>query len=50
MARLRLSRPDASLEELGALAEPPVSKSAVQHRMRALKRLAEGQEEKESRE
>lgn len=40
LARLRLSNPDASLEELGLLLAPPRSKSGVAHQMRSLARLA----------
>ncbi|MBI4729681.1 MAG: DNA-binding protein WhiA [Acidobacteria bacterium] len=39
-ARLRLAHPQASLEELGRLCRPPVSKGAVAGRMRKLERLA----------
>jgi len=41
LAQLRLSHPDASLKELGEMCRPPVSKSAVNHRMRKLMQLAE---------
>lgn len=40
MAELRLENPDVSLRELGELAEPPLSKSAVYHRIRRLEELA----------
>ncbi|PKQ20667.1 MAG: DNA-binding protein WhiA [Actinobacteria bacterium HGW-Actinobacteria-6] len=40
LAELRLEHPDASLRELGELAEPPLSKSAVYHRIRRLEELA----------
>ena len=40
LARLRLSRPDASLEELGQMLQPPRSKSGVAHQMRRLTELA----------
>ncbi|MGB4594197.1 MAG: DNA-binding protein WhiA [Coriobacteriia bacterium] len=40
LAELRLENPDASLRELGELAEPPLSKSAVYHRIRRLEELA----------
>ncbi|MDO9557490.1 MAG: DNA-binding protein WhiA [Coriobacteriia bacterium] len=40
LAGLRLENPDASLRELGELAEPPLSKSAVYHRIRRLEELA----------
>lgn len=36
IARARVAAPDASLEELGESMRPPVSKSAVNHRMRRL--------------
>lgn len=41
LAELRLQHPSLSLRELGLKCRPPVSKSAVQHRLRALLRLAE---------
>ena len=37
LARLRLENPDATLEELGKMLIPPLSKSGVAHRMRQLK-------------
>ncbi len=40
-ARLRLTHPNASLKELGELANPPLSKSAVYHRVRRLEQLAQ---------
>ena len=40
LAALRLEHPEASLRELGELAEPPLSKSAVYHRIRRLEELA----------
>lgn len=40
IASLRLEYPDVSLRELGELAEPPLSKSAVYHRIRRLEELA----------
>ena len=40
MARLRLEHPAATLEELGQLANPPLSKSAVNYRLRRLQQLA----------
>ena len=36
IAELRLEHPDAALEELGALRDPPISKSGVNGRMRRL--------------
>ena len=41
LAELRLQHPSLSLRELGLKCRPPASKSAVQHRLRALLRLAE---------
>jgi cell division protein WhiA len=41
LAELRLEHPTLSLRELGLKCRPPASKSAVQHRLRALMRLAE---------
>ena len=38
--RLRLEHPSASLKELGELAEPPLSKSAVYHRVRRIEQMA----------
>ena len=40
VARLRLDYPYASLKELGTLLDPPISKSAVNHRMRRIEKLA----------
>lgn len=38
--RLRVSHPDATLKELGEYADPPLSKSAVYHRVRRIEQLA----------
>ena len=40
LALLRLKHPEASLRELGELADPPLSKSAVYHRIRRIEALA----------
>lgn len=40
LARLRLENPETSLRELGELADPPLSKSAVYHRVRRIEELA----------
>lgn len=40
IAELRLEHPEVSLRELGELADPPLSKSAVYHRIRRLEELA----------
>ncbi|MBS4025336.1 MAG: DNA-binding protein WhiA [Clostridia bacterium] len=40
VAQLRLEYPDVSLKELGELCEPEISKSAVNHRMRKLEKIA----------
>ena len=41
-ARLRTENPELNLAQLGALCDPPVSKSAFNHRMRKLMELAGG--------
>lgn len=41
VARLRLAHPDLSLAELGRRLTPPLSKSAVNHRMRRLAQIAD---------
>lgn len=41
LAALRLENPDVSLRELGELADPPLSKSAVYHRVRRIEELAD---------
>jgi DNA-binding protein WhiA len=46
-ALLRLSHPDASLRELGELASPPLTKSAVYHRVRRIEAIARECSEKE---
>lgn len=40
LAELRIANPDASLRELGDLADPPLTKSAVYHRVRRIEELA----------
>jgi cell division protein WhiA len=42
LAGLRLEYPEVSLRELGELADPPLSKSAVYHRIRRIEELASG--------
>jgi len=42
LAALRLEHPEVSLRELGELADPPLSKSAVYHRIRRIEELASG--------
>lgn len=44
IARKRMENPDMSLTELGESMQPPLSKSAVNHRMRRLMEIAEGLE------
>ena len=39
--RLRVAHPDATLKELGEYADPPLSKSAVYHRIRRIEQMAE---------
>lgn len=41
MAEARLKNPDATLSELGALMDPPLGKSGVNHRLRKLTEYAE---------
>ncbi len=41
IAELRIKFPDASLKELGEMANPPLGKSGVNHRLRKLDRMAE---------
>lgn len=41
MASLRLEYPEASLLELGALSDPPIGKSGVNHRLRKISEVAE---------
>ena len=41
MARIRLERPEATLQELGEALEPPVGKSGVNHRLRKLGQMAD---------
>lgn len=40
LARLRLEHPGASMEDLGLMMVPPISKSAVNHRFRRLAKIA----------
>ena len=39
--KARLDNPEATLQELAAMQDPPVSKSAMNHRMRKLVALAD---------
>jgi cell division protein WhiA len=39
LAELRLSHPEASLQELGAMLNPPLSKSGVNHRFRKIRQI-----------
>ena len=39
VARARMENPDCSLAEIGAMLDPPISKSAVNHRLRRLMEL-----------
>lgn len=41
MALLRLENPDMSLKGLGELLEPPLGRSGVNHRLKAIERIAE---------
>lgn len=42
LAELRLEEPDANLNELGEMLNPPVSKSGVNHRLRKISEIAKG--------
>lgn len=44
-ALLRMANPEASLAELSTLADPPITKSALNHRLRKIVQLAESIEE-----
>ena len=50
IARLRLENVDLSLTELGVQLDPPLSKSAVNHRMRRLMLLIQQAEEADRKE
>lgn len=41
ISELRLEHPEVSLKELGEFASPPISKSAVNHRMRRISEIAD---------
>ncbi len=43
IARLRLENPEMSLKELGEMMDPPVGKSGVNHRMRRLMEILDGE-------
>lgn len=43
-AQLRLENPEAKLDELAELSDPPVSRSAINHRLRKLIQLAQSEE------
>lgn len=47
-ALLRIANPEASLTELAMLADPPVSKSCMSHRLRKLAALGESGEEEDA--
>ena len=41
IAELRLKYPESSLIELGKMADPPIGKSGVNHRLKAIVEIAE---------
>ena len=41
IARIRVEFPDSSLKELGAMLDPPVGKSGVNHRLRKIGEIAD---------
>ncbi|MBP5158899.1 MAG: DNA-binding protein WhiA [Lachnospiraceae bacterium] len=42
VARLRISYPDSSLQELSDMMDPPIGRSGVNHRLKKLGRIADG--------
>lgn len=50
IARLRIEQPEASLKELGALLNPPIGKSGVNHRLRKLSIIADSLREQKEEE
>ena len=48
LAEVRLENPDVSLKELGALLDPPVGKSGVNHRLRKISEISRELQEKNS--
>jgi DNA-binding protein WhiA len=50
LARRRVENPDLSMKELGESLDPPISKNAVNHRMRRLMEIAEALREEQGRE
>ncbi len=46
VAQLRLEYPDSSLQELGQMLSPPISKSGVNHRLRKISHIADQMREK----
>ena len=48
LAEVRLENPDVSLKELGALLDPPVGKSGVNHRLRKISEISKNLQEKNS--
>jgi hypothetical protein len=49
VARLRLSYGSASLQEIGAMLDPPIGKSGVNHRLRKIGKIAETLREEKSK-
>lgn len=49
IARLRIEQPEASLKELGAMLNPSIGKSGVNHRLRKLSQIAEQLREQEEK-
>jgi len=46
IAELRMEYPDSSLQELGQMVSPPISKSGVNHRLRKISKIADQMREK----
>ena len=49
VAVLRIENPDASLREIGELCDPPMSRSAVNHRLKKLMSISENPEKEEDK-
>lgn len=48
VAQLRMEYPDSSMQELGQMLSPPISKSGVNHRLRKISHIADQMREKRS--
>ena len=46
IANVRLENPEVSLQELGKMLKNPIGKSGVNHRLKAIQKIAEEKREK----